>query len=248
MMSVSTAVVIGVGAERGIGGASCRRFAREGYHVLVAGRTAEKIARVVEGIHAVGHSAEPVRIDTTVEADVLALFDKAMAPGAGKDPVSVVAFNSASLNIPFDFCELSAEQFEETWRQNCLAGFLVGREAARRLVPLGRGTVIFTGASGSMRGKPRFAQFAAAKSGLRMVAQSMAREFGPRGIHVAHVVIDGGVGGDRLLTNLPGIEQALGADGMLDPEAIAETFWQIHRQPRSTWAHEIDLRPFKETF
>ena len=247
-MSTSTAVVIGVGAERGIGGAVCRRFAREGYHVLVAGRTHEKIARVAEAIGAAGWSAEPVTIDTTSEADVLALFDKAMAPAAGREPADAVVFNSASLNIPFDFRELSAAQFEETWRQNCLAGFLVGREAARRLVPLGRGTVIFTGASGSMRGRPRFAQFAAAKSGLRMVAQSMAREFGPQGIHVAHVVIDGGVGGDRLLTNLPGIAQALGEDGMLDPEAVAETYWQIHRQPRSTWAHEVDLRPFKETF
>jgi NAD(P)-dependent dehydrogenase (short-subunit alcohol dehydrogenase family) len=247
-MSMPTAVVIGVGAERGIGGAACRRFAREGYHVLVAGRTAEKIARVVDGIRATGGSAEPLRMDTTVESDVLALFDKAMAPGGGKDPLSAVLFNSAALNAPMDFRELTAAQFEETWRQNCLAGFLVGREAARRLVPLGRGTVLFTGASGSLRGKPRFAQFAAAKSGLRMVAQSMAREFGPQGLHVAHVVIDGGVGGDRLLSNLPGIEQALGEDGMLDPEAIAETFWQIHRQPRSTWAHEVDLRPFKETF
>jgi len=247
-MSIPTAVVIGVGAERGIGGAVCRRFAREGYHVLVAGRTHEKIARVAEAIGAAGWSAEPVTVDSTSEADVLALFDKAMAPAAGREPADAVVFNSASLNIPFDFRELSAAQFEETWRQNCLAGFLVGREAARRLVPLGRGTVIFTGASGSMRGRPRFAQFAAAKSGLRMVAQSMAREFGPQGIHVAHVVIDGGVGGDRLLTNLPGIAQALGEDGMLDPEAIAETYWQIHRQPRSTWAHEVDLRPFKETF
>ena len=247
-MSTSTAVVIGVGAERGIGGAVCRRFAREGYHVLVAGRTHEKIAHVAEAIGAAGWSAEPVMVDSTSEADVLALFDKAMRPATGREPADAVVFNSASLNIPFDFRELSAAQFEETWRQNCLAGFLVGREAARRLVPLGRGTVIFTGASGSMRGRPRFAQFAAAKSGLRMVAQSMAREFGPHGIHVAHVVIDGGVGGDRLLTNLPGIAQALGEDGMLDPEAIAETYWQIHRQPRSTWAHEVDLRPFKETF
>ena len=247
-MSTPTAVVIGVGAERGIGGAVCRRFAREGYHVLVAGRTPEKIERVAAAIGVAGQSAEPVKADTTVEAEVVALFDKAMAPGRGKEPASAVIFNSAALNIPFDFRELTAEQFEETWRQNCFAGFLVGREAARRLVPLGRGTVIFTGASGSMRGRPRFAQFAAAKSALRMVAQSMAREFGPQGIHVAHVVIDGGVGGDRLLNALPGVADALGEDGMLDPEAIAETYWQIHRQPRSTWGHEIDLRPFKETF
>jgi NAD(P)-dependent dehydrogenase (short-subunit alcohol dehydrogenase family) len=247
-MGTATAVVIGVGAERGIGAAVCRRFAREGFHVVVAGRTPEKIARVAAAIRAGGQSAEAVEADATVESGVSALFEKAMAPGRGKEPASFVAFNAAALNVPFDFRELSAAQFEETWRQNCFAGFLVGREAARRMVPLGRGTVIFTGASGSMRGRPRFAQFAAAKSGLRMIAQSMAREFGPLGIHVAHVVIDGGVAGDRLLNALPGVAQALGEDGMLDPEAIAETYWQIHRQPRSTWVHEVDLRPFKEAF
>jgi NAD(P)-dependent dehydrogenase (short-subunit alcohol dehydrogenase family) len=247
-MSVPSAVVIGVGAEKGIGGAVCRRFAREGYHVLVAGRTPSKIERVADSIRSAGQSAEAVTTDTTSEADVLALFDRAMAPGPRREPADVVVFNSASLNVPFDFASLSVEQFEETWRQNCFAGFLVGREAARRLVPLGRGTVIFTGASGSMRGRPRFAQFAAAKSGLRMVAQSMARELGPQGIHVAHVVIDGGVAGARLMDALPGVAEALGQDGMLDPEGVAESYWQIHRQPRSTWSHEIDLRPFKESF
>ena len=247
-MSQRTAVVIGVGAERGIGGAVCARFGAEGYHVLVAGRTREKIARVADAIREKGGSAEPVKMDTTREADVIALFDQAMNPGGGKEPADFVAFNAAALNVPQDFATLSAEMFEEVWRQNCFAGFLVGREAARRLVPLGRGTVIFTGASGSMRGRPRFAQFAAAKSALRMVAQSMAREFGPQGIHVAHVVIDGGVGGDRLLNALPQVKDVLGEDGMLDPTAIAETFWQIHRQPKTTWAHEVDLRPFKENF
>ena len=247
-MSLPTAVVIGVGAERGIGGAVCRRFASEGYHVIVGGRTPEKIERVAAAIHAAAGSAAPAQIDATRESDVVALFDQAMAPGAGREPASVVVFNAASLNVPFDFRELSAAQFEETWRQNCFAGFLVGREAARRLVPLGRGTVLFTGASGSMRGRPRFAQFAAAKSGLRMIAQSMAREFGPQGVHVAHVVIDGGVAGDRLIHAAPQIAQALGAEGMLDVDAIAESFWYIHRQPRTAWTHEIDLRPFKETF
>jgi NAD(P)-dependent dehydrogenase (short-subunit alcohol dehydrogenase family) len=189
-----------------------------------------------------------VTADTTSESDVIALFDRAMAPGPNTAPVEVVVFNSASLNRPRDFRELPAADFEDTWRQNCLGGFLVGREAARRLVPLGRGTVIFTGASGSVRGRPRFAQFAAAKSGLRMIAQSMAREFGPMGLHVAHVIIDGGVAGDRLLHALPGVAQVLGEDGMLDPEAIASSYWHIHRQPRSTWSHEIDLRPYKEIF
>jgi NAD(P)-dependent dehydrogenase (short-subunit alcohol dehydrogenase family) len=247
-MSTSTAVVIGVGAERGIGGAVCRRFAREGYHVLVAGRTPEKITRLAEAVRAAGHSAEPVKTDVTSEGDVLALFDRAMAPGAGREPASAVVFNSASLNIPFDFRELSAEQFEETWRQNCFAGFLVGREAARRLVPLGRGTVIFTGASASLRGRAGFAQFAAAKAGLRMVAQSMAREYGPAGIHVAHVVIDGGIDGDRLRNRAPAVIKERGEDGLLGIDAIAEAYWQLHRQSRSAWTHELDLRPFKEPF
>jgi NAD(P)-dependent dehydrogenase (short-subunit alcohol dehydrogenase family) len=247
-MGKATAVVIGVGAEQGIGAAVCRRFAAEGHHVLVAGRTASKIERVAESIRAAGHSAESAKSDTTDEKDVVALFDRAMSSGSGREPADVVVFNSASLNRPRDFRELTAVEFEEIWRQNCFGGFLVGREAARRLAPLGRGTVIFTGASGSMRGRPRFAQFAAAKAGLRMIAQSMAREFGPQGLHVAHVIIDGGVAGDRLLTALPGIAQAAGEDGLLDPDGIAESYWQLHRQPRSTWSHEIDLRPFKETF
>jgi NAD(P)-dependent dehydrogenase (short-subunit alcohol dehydrogenase family) len=247
-MGKPTALVVGVGAERGIGAAVCRRFATEGHHVLVVGRTTSKIERVAESIRAAGHSAEAVTSDTTSEKDVVALFDRAIAPGADREPADVVVFNSASLNRPVDFRELAATEFEEIWRQNCFGGFLVGREAVRRLAPLGRGTVIFTGASGSMRGRPRFAQFAAAKAGLRMIAQSMAREFGPQGLHVAHVIIDGGVAGDRLLDALPGIAQAVGKDGLLEPDAIAESYWQLHRQPRSAWSHEIDLRPFKETF
>ena len=124
----------------------------------------------------------------------------------------------------------------------------MGREAARRLVPLGRGTVIFTGASASLRGKPGYAQFAAAKAGLRMISQSMAREYGPLGIHVAHVVIDGGIDGERLRKARPDAMRERGADGLLGIEAIAETYWQIHRQHRSAWAQEVDLRPFREPF
>ncbi len=187
-MSTQTAVVVGVGAERGLGAALCRRFAAERYHVLVAGRTPEKIAQVADAINQKGGSAEPVVVDTTREDDVVRLFDRAMAPGN---------------NQRIDFLDLRADQFEQFWRVGCFGGFLVGREAARRLVPLGRGTIIFTGASGSLRGKPGFAHFAAAKAGLRMISQSMAREYGPLGIHVAHVVIDGGINGDRLLSRMP---------------------------------------------
>ena len=126
--------------------------------------------------------------------------------------------------------------------------FLGGREAARRLVPLGRGTVIFTGASGSLRGKPGFAQFAAAKAGLRMISQSMAREFGPQGVHVAHVIIDGGIDGARLNTAMPQLREVRGENGMLNVDAIAETYWQIHTQHPSAWSQEVELRPYKEVF
>ena len=246
-MSAPTAIVVGIGAERGLGAALCRRFAAEGYHVLVAGRTPQKIEQVARTIAESGGSAEPMPTDTTREADVVRLFDRAMSPGAGRDPADLVVFNAGN-NRRIDFREISAELFEDFWRVGCFGGFLVGREAARRLVPLGRGTVIFTGASGSLRGKPGFAQFAAAKAGLRMISQSMAREYGPQGLHVAHVVIDGGINGERLRSRRPESIKERGEDGLLDIDAIADTYWQIHRQRPSAWTQEIDLRPFKEAF
>jgi NAD(P)-dependent dehydrogenase (short-subunit alcohol dehydrogenase family) len=246
-MSKPVAVVVGVGAAQGVGAAVCRRFAREGHHVLVAGRTGAKIDAVAAAIVAAGGSAEPVVTDATREADVGALFDRAMAPGAGLAPADLVVFNAGD-NQRIDFRALEAAAFEQFWRVGCFAGFLVGREAARRLAPLGRGTVIFTGASGSLRGKPGFAHFAAAKAGLRMIAQSMAREFGPLGLHVAHVVIDGGIDGERLRRGAPQMVAARGEDGLLGVEPIADAYWQIHRQHRSAWTQEIDLRPFKEAF
>jgi NAD(P)-dependent dehydrogenase (short-subunit alcohol dehydrogenase family) len=245
--SKPTAIVVGVGAERGLGAALCRRFAAEGYHVLVAGRTPGKIAEVAGAIEAAGGSAEPVPTDTTSESEVIRLFDRAMTPGAGRDPADVVVYNAGN-NRRIDFRDLSTEQFEAFWRVGCFGGFLVGREAARRFVPLGRGTVLFTGASASLRGKPGYGQFAAAKAGLRMVAQSMAREYGPQGIHVAHVVIDGGIDGERLRSVRAQILEERGENGLLGIDAIAEAYWQLHRQKPSAWTHEIDLRPFKESF
>jgi NAD(P)-dependent dehydrogenase (short-subunit alcohol dehydrogenase family) len=246
-MAKSTAIVVGVGAEQGLGAALSRRFAREGYHVLVAGRTASKVETVAAAIVAAGGSAEPIVTDTTREDAVLRLFDRGLAPGTGLTPADLVVYNAGN-NRRTDFRELTAETFEEFWRICCFGGFLVGREAARRLVPLGRGTLIFTGASASLRGRPGFAHFAAAKAGLRAVAQSMARDYGPQGLHVAHVVIDGGIAGERLLSRNPRLREERGEDGLLEIDAIAEAYWQIHRQPRSAWSHEIDLRPFKESF
>ena len=231
-MDQPTAVVVGVGAEMGVGAAVCRRFAREGYHVLVAGHTTAKIAQVVATISASGGSAEAITTDTTDEAQVIALLDRAMAPGPGKAAADVVVFNAGNNQI-IKFRDITAEQFEHFWRVGCYGGFLVGREAARRFVPLGRGT---TG----------FAHFAAAKAGLRMLAQSMAREFGPEGIHVAHVIIDGLINGDRLRRFFPGALDQRGVGGSLEVDAIAENYWYLHRQHPSAWTQELDLRPFKE--
>ncbi len=246
-VTAPTAIVVGVGDERGLGAALCRRFATEGYHVLVAGRTAGKIEQVARTIRAAGGRAEAIATDTTREDDVVRLFDLAMTQGNDRAPADLVVFNAGN-NQRIDFRELSPLLFEDFWRIGCFGGFLVGREAARRLVPLGRGTVVFTGASASLRGKPGFAHFAAAKAGLRAIAQSMAREYGPQGLHVAHVVIDGGIDGERLRRHVPNILAERGEDGLLGIEAIAEAYWHIHRQPRSAWTHELDLRPYKETF
>jgi NAD(P)-dependent dehydrogenase (short-subunit alcohol dehydrogenase family) len=153
-MSTPTGVVVGVGAERGLGAALCRQFAANGYHVLVAGRTPEKIERVAQTIRGTGGSAEPLTMDTTREDDVVRLFDRAVLPGDGRDPTDLVVFNAGN-NQRIDFRELTAQQFEDFWRVGCFGGFLVGREAVRRLAPLGRGTIIFTGVSASLRGKPK---------------------------------------------------------------------------------------------
>lgn len=247
-MTQPTAIIFGAGSVRGIGAAVSTRFAREGYHVIVTGRTLSKIKQVVEQINAAGTgSAEALQVDATNEAEVIAAFDRAMNPGDGREPADVVVSNTGN-NALIDFTKLTAGQFEDFWRVGCFSGFLVGREAARRLTPLGRGTVVFTGASASLRGKPGYAHFTAAKAGLRMLAQSMAREFGPKGLHVAHVIVDGGVYGDRLQNAYPQAIERLGEDGLLGVDAIAENYWTLHRQQRSAWTHELDLRPFKESW
>ena len=242
-MSTPCAVIVGVGAEQGLGAALCRLLAGKGYHVIIAGRTPAKIDKIAETIKASGGSAEAIETDATDEAAVVRLFEHAFAPRDGIAAPDFIVFN-AGINRPIGFRDLTAAQFEEFWRICCFGGFLVGREAARHLVPLGRGTVIFTGASASLRGKAGYAQFAAAKAGLRMISQSMAREFGPLGLHVAHTIIDGGIDGERLRSRRPDMD----ASGLLNIDAIAESYWHIHRQHPSAWTQELDLRPYKENF
>jgi NAD(P)-dependent dehydrogenase (short-subunit alcohol dehydrogenase family) len=239
-----TAIVVGVGSAQGLGAALARRFAIAGHRVIVSGRTEAKIAGVVRAIVDSGGKAEAFTADVTIESGVVALFDFAQASG---HVVDLVVFNAGN-NVRHDFRTMPAELFERTWRVATFGGFLVGRESARRLAPSGEGTIIFTGATASLRGKAPFTAFASAKAGLRSLAQSMAREFGPLGIHVAHVVIDGGIDGEKLNTAAPQLGIERGADGLLNIDAIAEAYWQLHRQHRSAWTHELDLRPFKEPF
>jgi NAD(P)-dependent dehydrogenase (short-subunit alcohol dehydrogenase family) len=232
-----------VGSEAGLGAALARRFAREGLRVVLAGRTASRLESVAAAIVEAGGRALPQVADAARETDVVALFDKASAEG----DLALVVYNVGN-NAKTPMLETEAAVFETMWRQNALGGFLVGREAARKMLPRGEGAIIFTGATASLRARPPFAAFASAKAALRAVAQALAREFGPQGLHVAHVVIDGVINGDYARNMFPDFVRAKGDDGLLDVDAIAESFWAVYRQPKSAWTHELDLRPFKEPF
>ncbi len=237
------AVVIGVGASNGIGGALARQFAAKGAPVLLAGRTESKLKTLADEIAAQGGKADMIVSDVTKAEDVKAIFAKATQIG----PLGSVLYNAGN-NAIIPFSDLTAEQFEQFWRVCCFGAFLTAKEAMPLLAQQGRGSFIVTGASGSMRGKAKFAHFASAKAALRNLIQSLAREYGPAGVHCAHVIIDGVVNGDMVRNRFGEYLDQLGDEGALDPNAIAETFWQIHQQPRSAWTQEIDLRPYKENW
>jgi NAD(P)-dependent dehydrogenase (short-subunit alcohol dehydrogenase family) len=219
------------GAGEGLGAALGRRFAQGGLEVVLSSRT------------------QGERADLRDEAEVIALFDRVEKRG----PIEVAIFN-AGANFRASILDTPADMFEKVWRLGCYAGFLFGREAAKRMVARGKGTILFTGATASVRGASQFAAFAAAKGGLRQVAQSMARELGPKNIHVAHVVIDGMIDNRRTRERMAerrkelNLNADLPPDGMLATDAIAELFWQLHAQPRSAWTFEADLRPWAEKF
>ncbi len=238
------AVVIGVGAAAGLGAALARRFGRAGLHVFLAGRTRARLESVAEGIEAEGGRATPVVTDTTQTSEVVSLFD-AVESAAGSP--ELVVYNAGN-NRFSPLLEMTEDFFEGVWRVCAFGGFLVGREAARRMVPAGGGTLSFTGATASIRARPPFTAFAAAKAAERALAQGMAREFGPQGLHVGHVIIDGGINGDQLNERFPQLKEARGEDGMLGIDAIADAYWALHVQHKTAWTHEIDLRPYKEKF
>jgi NAD(P)-dependent dehydrogenase (short-subunit alcohol dehydrogenase family) len=232
-MAKEVALVVGVGP--GLGAALARRFAQGGLAVAMAARNPDKLdalAREVGGRAYACDAADAASVDRLfeqVERDL----------GA-----PTVAIYNAGASAPGAVVDIQAAEFERCWRILCLGGFLVGQRAARSMAAAGRGTILFTGATASLRGGANFANLAVGKFGLRAVVQSMARELGPKGIHVAHVVIDGQIRSERYAH----LEKERPPDGLLDPAAIAESYWHLHQQPRSAWTLELDLRPWVEKF
>jgi NAD(P)-dependent dehydrogenase (short-subunit alcohol dehydrogenase family) len=242
-MSKCTASIAVVGAGDYIGGAIARRFAREGYHVFAGRRNGEKLAPLVAEIEAAGGVCTGLSLDArqeTAVADFMRQADEAA-------PLAVAVFNIGA-NVNFPVLETTERVFRKVWELACYAGFLTGREAAARMLPHGRGSLFFTGATASMRGGSGYTAFAAAKFGLRAVAQSMARELGPKNIHVAHLVIDSGVDTEWVRQRIAQRGGSVEDRVLMNPASIAETYWQLHQQPSDAWTHELDLRPNRETW
>jgi NAD(P)-dependent dehydrogenase (short-subunit alcohol dehydrogenase family) len=242
MSDAKVALVIGAGDATG--GAIARRFAREGFTACVTRRHADKLAPLVARIEGEGGKAHAFGSDARKEEEMVALV-----AGIERDigPIEVAAFNIGA-NVRFPIRETTARVYFKVWEMACFAGFLMGREVAKFMVPRGRGTIFFTGATASLRGSIGFSAFAGAKHALRALAQSMARELGPLGIHVAHPIIDGAIDTEFIRSNFPDRYALRERDGILSPDAIAEAYWQLHLQPRSAWTHEMDLRPWIEAW
>jgi len=236
--------IIVIGAGDALGGAIARRFAREGYAAVIVRRHADQLESLTAAIRDAGGEAHPFGVDARQEDQMIALFEKVEAQIA---PVEVCVFNIGA-NVRFPIVETTSRVFQKVWEMACFSGFLAGREAAKVMTPRGRGTVIFTGATASVRGREGFAAFAAAKHGLRAVAQSMARELGPKGVHVAHTIIDGAIDTAWIAENFPARYALKDEGGILNPEHIADAYWALHVQPRDAWTHELDLRPWMETW
>ena len=238
-----TAIISGVGPEQGMGAQLAHRFARLGLQVFVAGRTAASLDAVVAAIARDGGTATAVVADATNEQATTDLFKQARAVGK----IDLVVYNTGN-NTPGRIEDMSAEYFENSWRVCCFGGFLYGREAVRHMKRDGGGTLLFTGASASMRGKPNFGAFNSAKGALRLLAHAMAKEYGPDGIHVGHVVIDGAIAGEKIRTRFPEYAAKLGDDGLVDIQAIVDGFEYLYKQPRRGWSFEVDVRTAIESW
>jgi len=237
-------VALVIGAGDATGGAIARRFAREGFTACVTRRTADKLAPLVAQIEREDGRARAFGSDARKEEEMVALI-ATIEREVG--PIEVAAFNIGA-NVRFPIRETTTRVYFKVWEMGCFAGFLMGREVAKVMVPRGRGTILFTGATASVRGGVGYSAFSGAKHALRALAQSMARELGPQGIHVAHVIIDGAIDTEFIRTNFPQRAALKDQDGILSPDAIAEAYWQLHCQNRSAWTHEMGLRPWIETW
>jgi len=241
-MTASGPAALLVGAGDAIGAAVARRFAAGGMQVCVARRDASKARALIDEIAASGGSLRAFSVDARQEGGIRDLFAKIESEVG---PIDVCLYNAGS-NVNTPLLDTSESLFRKAWQLACYGGFLTGREAARYMVPRGRGTILFTGATASVRGGRGFAAFASAKFGLRAVAQSMARELGPRNIHVAHLLIDGGVDSEairkRMRARIGDAVDSLPPNTLIQTEAIAEAYWTLHKQPTYGWTHELDLR------
>ena len=231
-----------IGAGDATGGAIARRFAREGLTACVVRRSADKLAPLVAAIEGAGGRARAFGVDARNEEGVVALVDE-IERDVG--PIGVYVFNIGA-NVPSGILDETARKYFKVWEMACLAGFLTAREVAKRMVARGHGTMLFTGATASLRGSAGFAAFAGAKHALRALAQSIARELGPKGIHVAHVIVDGAIDTEFIRTQFPERYALKEQDGILDPDHIADSYWYLHTQPRDAWTFELDLRPWIE--
>jgi NAD(P)-dependent dehydrogenase (short-subunit alcohol dehydrogenase family) len=236
--------IIVVGAGDALGGAIAKRFAREGYAAVIVRRHAEQLEPLAAAIREAGGEAHPFGVDARKEEEMVALFDRVEAEIA---PVEVAVFNIGA-NVRFPIVETTARVYFKVWEMAAFAGFLTGREAARLMTPRGRGSILFTGATASIRGREGFSAFSGAKHALRALAQSMSRELAPKGVHVAHTIIDGAIDTQWIAENFPQRYALKDQDGILNPDHIAEAYWMLHGQPRDAWTHELDLRPWTESW
>jgi NAD(P)-dependent dehydrogenase (short-subunit alcohol dehydrogenase family) len=243
MRDMQSPVALVIGAGENLGAAIARRFAREGFHVVATRRRGD-LGALAAAIERAGGVCTPIHCDARDEDETARLFAR-VEDAIG--PIRVLVFNVGG-NVRFPIAETTARVYRKVWEMCAFAGFLAGREAARRMAARGEGTILFTGATASVRGASGYAAFAGGKHALRALAQSMARELGPKGIHVAHVVIDGPIDTAAARQLFPETFAARAPDGILKPDEIAEIYWQLHVQPRSAWSFEIDVRPFAETW
>ncbi len=239
-------VCLVVGAGIGVGGSIAKAFAKEGMAVVVTRRprNLDQLEALAAEIRAEGGEAHAMGVDARDEAEMTALFDRIEAEIG---PLEVVVFNIGA-NVYFNIRDTTTRVYSKVWEMAALAGFLTGREATRVMVPRGRGSILFTGATASVRGREGFSAFAGAKHALRALAQSMARELGPQGIHIAHIICDGSIDGVFTRERMPDADQRLARGEILDPDEIARNYVWLHNQGRSAWTFEIDLRPWTEVW